>query len=119
MKSFKIGEIEYEFDRPTPARLSVVEGMVNEFELFSTIHNMPLIWRDDKEKFAKFAGEWEKFCGEVFKNGFSSELALDSIVYPDEVTGVATDFFYLPSERTMERLKESTKTSQTADTKSR
>lgn len=119
MKSFKIEEKEYEFNRPTPARLSVVEGMVNEFELFSTIHNMSQVWRDEKEKFAKFAGEWEKFCGEVFKKGFSSELALENLVYPDEVTGAATDFFDLPSEKTMERLKESTKTSQAADTQSR
>lgn len=180
MKSFKIAEKEYEFNRPTPARLSVVEGMVNEYELFSTIHNMSQVWRDDtipsetlldtligaldvvlcnereianatlidfdeREKalagiereylakrlraenyaknsfgrFKRFAGEWERFCGEVFKKGFSSELALENLVYPDEVTGAATDFFYSPSERTMERLKESTKTSQAADTQSR
>jgi hypothetical protein len=118
MKSFKIAEKEYDFNRPTPARLATVEGMVNEFELFASIHNISTVWKDDKEKFAKFAGEWEKFCNEVFKGGFVPELALENVVYPDEVTGAATDFFFLPSEKTMERLQQSATSSKAANTKS-
>ena len=117
MKSFDIDGKQYEFNRPTPARLAAAEAIVQECELFSAIIDLPKILTEDKEKFAKLSEDWKRLCGIIFKTGFNQELALDNLIYPDEVRGAAGDFFSSAWERTQKELSELVKTSQ-ANTKS-
>jgi hypothetical protein len=112
MKPYLFGDKEYEFKRPTPVVLALAETLTTESELFNTILDLPKTYREDKEKFAKLSEDWKRFCDVVLKNGFVEELALDNVIYPDEVRGLAEDFFLAPFERTRKVLGEQAKSLQ-------
>ena len=106
MKPYSLIGKDYEFNRPTPSVLAVVEAIANESELFNSILDLPKIFSGEKERFVKLSEDWKRFCDVVFKGGFKDEITLENLIYPDEVRGAAEDFFTLPSEKTMKALKE-------------
>jgi hypothetical protein len=119
MASYTFGSKEYEFNRATPVRIAVVEGLVNESELTVPSLTVADFYQKDKERFAKLSDYWKQICNAMFKEGFNEDLTLENLVYPDEVREIVESFFSSSWERTMKGLKERVETLAKTSTKSR
>lgn len=104
---FTFGEKEYTFKRPVLDLAIKANELVTKSEVFDVTkaEKIMLARTDDETLFAKLNADWLAFCRLVFVEEITDELALQNIVYPDDVTEAQSTFFSLPSEKLMTRLR--------------
>jgi hypothetical protein len=114
MNKIQLGDKEYTFKRPVINLSIAADEIVQNAEVFDLpkVDNILKIKVEDAARFEKLNAEWIKFCETVLTEFDPKDLALENLVYPDDVMETQHAFFTLPSEKTMDRLKESLKRSQ-------